>query len=162
MCRPEGQGTMILETSFRGRLLAGAAFGVLAAMQSAAQAAPAKHHRHHVDSISARLDRLEQVIEAQQAEIHRLKNQVGATQVAAGSGGATQPQAPDVSDSEVQQLQAEEDDLKRSQAAQYADIQSQRQSDVQTTFKNGRPTFKTADGNFSASLRALVQYDSAY
>ena len=34
--------------------------------------------------------------------------------------------------------------------------------DVQTSFKNGRPTFKTADGNFSASLRALVQFDSAY
>lgn len=153
---------MTFTTSLRARLLAGAAFTALAATQPMAHAAPAKHHRRHVDSITARLDRLEHVIEAQQAEIHRLKNQVGNTQVAAGSGGATQPQAADVSDSEVQQLQAEVDDLKRSQAAQYADIQSQRQSDVQATFKNGRPTFKTADGNFSASLRALVQYDSAY
>jgi phosphate-selective porin OprO/OprP len=109
------------------------------------------------------LDRLEHVIEEQQAEIHRLKSQVGNADIAAQSGGASaQLQRPDVSDSQVQQLQAEVEDLKRSQAAQYADVQSQRQSDVQTTFKNGRPTFKTADGNFSASPRALVQYDSAY
>ena len=76
---------MNFTTSFRARLLAGAAFAALLATQTAAHAAPAKHHRHRVDSISARLDRLEQVIEAQQAEIHRLKNQVGNTQVAAGS-----------------------------------------------------------------------------
>ena len=153
---------MISRVNLRARLLAGAAIGTLLVAQSVAHAATAKHHRHRVDSIAARLDRLEQVIEAQQAEIHRLKNQVGNAQVAQGSGGANQTGAPEVSDSEVQQLQAEVDDLKRSQAAQYADIQNQRQSDVQTTFKNGRPTFKTADGNFSASLRALVQYDSAY
>jgi phosphate-selective porin OprO/OprP len=90
---------------------------------------------------------------------------VGSGQVANESGGATQAasnQSPELSDSQVAQIQAEVEDLKRAQAAQYADVQSQRQSDVQTSFKNGRPTFKTADGNFSASLRALVQYDSAY
>ncbi|HEX3664590.1 MAG TPA: porin [Rhizomicrobium sp.] len=152
--------------SLRARLFAGAAISAVLATQAIAQNAPPKHHhRKAVDSVSARLDRLEHVIEEQQAEIHRLRAQVGNTQVAAQSGGAIQPAtnpSPDVSDADVQQLQAEVEDLKRAQAAQYADIQTQRQSDVQTTFKNGRPTFKTANGNFSASLRALVQYDSAY
>jgi phosphate-selective porin OprO/OprP len=53
-------------------------------------------------------------------------------------------------------------DLKRGQSAQYADIQSARAQDSQVTFKNGRPTFKTADGNFSVSLRTLLQFDMAY
>jgi len=150
--------------SLRARLFVGAAVSTVLITQAVARdAAPEHHQRRPVDSIATRLDRLEHVIEEQQAEIHRLKSQVGNADIAAQSGGAAaQLQRPDISDSQVQQLQAEVEDLKRSQAAQYADVQSQRQSDVQTTFKNGRPTFKTADGNFSASLRALVQYDSAY
>jgi phosphate-selective porin OprO/OprP len=138
-------------------LFAGGAF--------AQDASPKHRHRHVADSISARLDRLEHVIDEQQAEIQRLKAQVGGTQVAAQSGGASQASAQpssDLSDSQAAQIEVEVQDLKRAQAAQYADIQTQRRSDVQTSFKNGRPTFKTADGNFSASLRALVQYDSAY
>jgi phosphate-selective porin OprO/OprP len=63
---------------------------------------------------------------------------------------------------EVQALEAQVDDLKRSQNAQYTDMRDQRASDVQISFKNGRPTFKSSDGEFSLSLRALVQYDSAY
>lgn len=148
----------------RARLLVSAAAAALLATH-AAEAAPAHRHRHAGDGISARLDRLEQVIEQQQAEIHRLRSQVSNGQVANASGGATQPsqnQSSEVSDSQVQQIEAELQDLKRSQAAQYADIQTQRQSDVNVSFKNGRPTFKTADGNFSASLRSLIQFDSAY
>jgi phosphate-selective porin OprO and OprP len=152
-------------TGFRARLL-GAAATALVASGAMAQDAPPKHrHRHSAGSIAARLDRLEHVIEEQQAEIHRLKAQVGNTQVATASGSGIQPsptRSSDVSDSQVAQIEAEVQDLKRAQAAQDADIQGQRASDVQTSFKNGRPTFKTADGNFSASLRALVQYDSAY
>jgi len=62
----------------------------------------------------------------------------------------------------IHDLQAEVDDLKRSQNAQYTDMRDQRAGDVQISFKNGRPTFKTSDGEFSLSLRALVQFDSAY
>ena len=155
-CRPK----------FRMRLLVGVAIGALLTTQAFAQApTPGYRHRHAADSISARLDRLERIIGEQQAEIHRLKSQVGKAQVASESGGATRAavnQSPELSDSQVAQIQAEVDDLKRSQAAQYADIRSEHQSDVQTSFKNGRLTFKTADGNFSASLRALLQFDSAY
>jgi len=150
---------------FRARLLLSAAAAAIFAGGALAQdaQAPRHRHRHADDSVAARLDRLEHVIEEQQAEIRRLRAAVGNTQVAAQSGGATQQSpAPGVSNAQAQELQAQVDDLKRAQAAQYADVQSQRQSDVQISLKNGRPTFKTADGNFSASLRALVQYDSAY
>jgi phosphate-selective porin OprO/OprP len=53
-------------------------------------------------------------------------------------------------------------DLKRAQSAQYADVQSQRAQDIQFSFKNGRFTAKSADGEFSLSTRALVQFDAAY
>ncbi|MBV9570056.1 MAG: hypothetical protein JO056_02330 [Alphaproteobacteria bacterium] len=153
---------MRLPAITRARLLAGAAAAVMVATQGGAQAAPSKHRRHAIDSVAARLDRLEHVIEAQQAEIRRLRSQVSNTEIATQTGGAPQQQPSEMSDSQVQQLEAEIADLKRSQAAQYADVQSQRQSDVQVAFKNGRPTFKTSDGNFSASLRTLLQFDSAY
>lgn len=153
-------------TRLYAQLLLGTAAAALFASGAFAQDAPAPkyRHRHAAASVAARLARLEQLISAQQEEIHRLKAQVGNTQVAAQSGGAqaSAQQPSEISDSQAQQIEAEVQDLKRAQAAQYADVQSQRQSDVQTSFKNGRPTFKTADGNFSASLRALVQYDSAY
>jgi phosphate-selective porin OprO/OprP len=53
-------------------------------------------------------------------------------------------------------------DLKRSQSAQYGDVN--RQIGALPTFKltNGRPTFSTPDGDFSLALRALVQFDTAY
>lgn len=155
---------MISSTLSRAKLFAGAALGALLATQAVAQDAPPKHRHHRTaDSIGARLDRLEHVIEEQQAEIRRLKSRVGNAQAANESGGATQAsasQSSEVSDSQVAQIQAEVENLKR--AAQYADIQNQRQSDVNVSLKNGRPTFKTADGNFSASLRTLLQFDSAY
>jgi phosphate-selective porin OprO/OprP len=146
--------------SLRVNLFTGAAIGALVATQTFAQSATPSHHRKAADGVSARLDRLERIIEEQQTEIRRLRSQVGSTQVAAQP--ANGPPQAEVSDSQVQQIQAEVEDLKRAQAAQYADIQSQRHSDVQVSLKNGRPTFKTADGNFSAALRTLVQYDSAY
>ena len=53
-------------------------------------------------------------------------------------------------------------DLKRSTANQYADTQAQRASDVKVTLDNGRPTFTSADGQFTAAIRLLSQLDWAY
>ncbi len=141
----------------RVRLFAAVA-SVLVATQAMAQDAPPKRHSHRdaADSIAARLDKLEQVIREQQAEIRRLKRLVGA-QTATQPVGTPQP---DGGNAEVQQLQAQVDDLKRSQAAQYADIQDQQAKAVKVSVSNGRPTITGED--FSFSLRSLVQYDSAY
>ncbi|HTQ13502.1 MAG TPA: porin [Rhizomicrobium sp.] len=84
---------------------------------------------------------------------------------------------------QVNALNAQLQDLKRSQSAQYDDAQRQavevqkavaeaqaetaaqakaRKSGVKVSLDNGRPTIASADGRFSASIRALVQFDSGY
>jgi phosphate-selective porin OprO/OprP len=55
-------------------------------------------------------------------------------------------------------LQQQMQDLKASQASKYAE--QKRATDEMVSLDNGRPTFKK--GDFSASLRALVQFDAAY
>lgn len=61
---------------------------------------------------------------------------------------------------DIQDLQAQVQDLKRSTADQYSDVQNQQAKGVKVTINNGRPTITGDD--FSLSLRALVQYDTAY
>jgi phosphate-selective porin OprO and OprP len=65
---------------------------------------------------------------------------------------------------QIDELNSQVVDLKRSQSSQYADVQAQAQkpADVSVSLKNGRPSFKTADGDFTAEIRALVQFDNAY
>ena len=60
---------------------------------------------------------------------------------------------------EVESLQVQLGDLKRSQSDQYGDVSRQFTNLGQVKLDNGRPTFSTSDGNFSASIRALVQFD---
>ena len=60
---------------------------------------------------------------------------------------------------EVESLQVQLGDLKRSQSDQYGDVTRQFANLGQLRLDNGRPTFSTNDGNFSASIRALVQLD---
>ena len=63
---------------------------------------------------------------------------------------------------QVQTLSDQLVELKRSQSAQYSDIQDRQSQNVGVPLKNGKPTFTSADGDFSLSIRALVQFDSAY
>jgi phosphate-selective porin OprO/OprP len=65
---------------------------------------------------------------------------------------------------QIDELNSQVVDLKRSQSSQYADIQAQaiKPADVSVSLKNGRPGFKTADGDFTAEIRTLVQFDTAY
>lgn len=61
---------------------------------------------------------------------------------------------------DIQDLNAQVQDLKRSTADQYTDVQNQQAKGAKFSLKNGRPTF--TDGDFTFSLRGLVQYDTAY
>jgi phosphate-selective porin OprO/OprP len=66
---------------------------------------------------------------------------------------------------QIDDLNAQVSDLKRSTADQYSDVvekQSSAKSDVSVSLKNGRPAFKSADGDFSLEIRSLVQFDTAY
>lgn len=63
---------------------------------------------------------------------------------------------------QVQDLSAQVQDLKRSSADQYSDLRSQQSQSVKVAITNGRPTISSADGDFTAAIRALVQFDSGY
>lgn len=79
---------------------------------------------------------------------------------------ATQQSKIDALQEQIDDLNAQVSDLKRSSSDQYADVAraqaAQPTSDVAVSLKNGRPSFKTGDGNFTLDIRALVQYDTAY
>lgn len=60
---------------------------------------------------------------------------------------------------QIQTLNDQVVDLKRSTGDQYTDVQNRADAALKVTLNNGRPTLATADGNFSASLRATVQFD---
>ncbi len=85
-------------------------------------------------------------------------------QAGAQSGTASSPSASDEKiqqlEQDIQDLSAQVQDLKRSSADQYTDIQNQQAKGVKVSIKNGRPTI--SDGDFSLSLRSLVQFDTAY
>ncbi len=51
---------------------------------------------------------------------------------------------------QIDELNAQVSDLKRSQSSQYTDVSAQvnKPADVAVSLKNGRPSFKTADGEF--------------
>jgi len=86
-----------------------------------------------------------------------------ALSTAAQAGAADQGKI-DALQQQIDNLNAQVADLKRSTSDQYTDV-VQKQSappDVSVSLKNGRPSFKTADGDFSLDIRALVQFDSAY
>ncbi|HEY0106945.1 MAG TPA: porin [Rhizomicrobium sp.] len=86
----------------------------------------------------------------------------------AGAAHAAAPQ-PNDTDSRLRALEQELDDvntqlgdLKRSQSDQYGDVNRQIGSLPTVKLANGRPTFATADGEFSLAIRSLVQFDTAY
>ena len=95
----------------------------------------------------AKLDALQQQVQQLSSELQTLKQERAAE-------AAAQADQPDLSAAVI--------DLKRSSSAQYADIQDQRAKDVKVSLKNGRPTFTSADGDFSLAIRSLLQYDTAY
>jgi phosphate-selective porin OprO/OprP len=63
---------------------------------------------------------------------------------------------------EVDELKEQIQDLKAGTASKFVEVKRAADEQPKVTLDNGRPTFKTADGDFSASLRVLVQADGAY
>ena len=98
------------------------------------------------------------------------------TWVSAAQAGTSGPNSTDAKiqalEAEIQSLSNQVQDLKRStidQKDQYAEVQK-RQAEIQrrqtsavnVSIDNGRPTIASADGNFTASIRALSQLDWGY
>jgi phosphate-selective porin OprO/OprP len=53
-------------------------------------------------------------------------------------------------------------DIKRSTSAQYADVNKRLDAQTRVGLDNGRLTFASANGDFTLSLRSLVQFDYGY
>ena len=91
---------------------------------------------------------------------------VGTAGLALASGAHAAAAQPSDTEDRLRALQQELDDvntqlgdLKRSQSDQYSDVNRQFSGQVQIKLDNGRPTFTSADGDFSLAIRALAQLD---
>lgn len=99
----------------------------------------------------------------QNARIERLEAAVAALAQAIQARGADQT-APAAQTTElaqqVQDLQAQVEDLHQSSAAQVNDVRNTVLANT-VSLANGRPTFATGDGQFTAALRGVFQLDAA-
>ena len=88
----------------------------------------------------------------------------GAAVIATSQALAAAPTTEDrlrALEDELDNVNAQLGDLKRSQSNQYDDLNHQL-GIVTVKLDNGRPTIATGDGNFTLALRTLVQFDVAY
>jgi phosphate-selective porin OprO/OprP len=126
--------------NFRPALLAGVAAGTVLAGELPVKAADGAGS----DPRGAQIDALERQVQDLARQIQDLKQQ----------------QARDAENQPVATAQVQ--DLKRSQSDLHADAQKPDSSQNTVSLANGRPTFTSADGQFTAAIRALGQFDSAY
>jgi len=128
----------------RSILLTGAALAALAWPQLAA-ARPATE---------ARVKALESEVSELKAEVESLKA------LAVRPAPAVVASPPPAAQAEVEELRAQVADLKAQTAVGFSAVRDE----IPTTtvsLANGRPTFSTADGRFSATLHAVMQLDTA-
>ncbi len=120
-------------------LAAGASLGALVAADAAA--APADEAQR-----DARIARLEAAVAALQGEV--AQNQALAKENAELK-------------EEVGDLQTQVADLKTSTVQQLSDVRQSADNQPRVSLANGRPSFSTADGQFTAALRGQLQLDTA-
>src|SRR5579871_46664 len=144
---------MKLKTLFLGAA-AFVCLGAPAFAQAGNDTPPPKKH-HHGSGLEERLDRMERLIEAQQAEIRDLKAKVGQANESGGAAStaaaapAPSPQ-PEVSAAEFQALQN-----------QVYEQAAENKGQAAVTIKKGRPTIASKDGKYSLAITSLVQADAA-
>ncbi|HEX2593302.1 MAG TPA: porin, partial [Rhizomicrobium sp.] len=118
-----------------------------------------------------RLDDMQRMIEQQQQHIADQDNEIAGLKKALGKKGkvvvaAAPAPAPAVASDEVRQQFAPQQAQIDKLAATVDDNQNSYKIDKQeqstVSMAGGRPTFSSADGRFTASLRLLGQYDMAY
>jgi len=97
---------------------------------------------------------------ARDARLARLEAAVAALQGVAAQNQQLAQQNDELK-GEVGQLQAQVADLKATTVIQLQDVRQTESNQPHVAFPNGRPTFATADGKFTASLRGQLQLDSA-
>jgi phosphate-selective porin OprO/OprP len=146
---------MKLKVILMGAAACACLVGPAFAQDAASPATPKKHH-HHATGLEDRLDRMERLIEEQQAEIRDLKAKMGQANASGGASTtvAAAPTAPapqpEVSGAEFQALQN-----------QVYEQAAENKGQAAVTLKKGRPTIATKDGKYSLSITSLVQADVA-
>ena len=150
-------------------LLLGAAAAVMIASAPCAFAADN-------DAVMKRLDQMQKMIEAQQKQIESQKKEIGSLSRALGRKGVgmpapepvaapappAPPAPPPVVETRLQQQDVKIDDLVTKFAAERDARRLATQQQPQASVTNGRLQIASADGRFSAALRATVQYDMGY
>jgi phosphate-selective porin OprO/OprP len=135
--------------------LAGA---LMASASTAALAAP--KHKHHAaatpDMRDAKLQALEQEVNELKAEVAAMRDQTGSQQAAAGQAPALQAELADT--------RAQLAEVKTVQATAVADIDTLKAppsgATVIPSLPNGKLALATADGRFTANIRAIVMFDA--
>jgi phosphate-selective porin OprO/OprP len=97
---------------------------------------------------------------ARDARLAKLEAAVAALQGVAAQNQQLQQQNAQLK-GEVDQLQAQVTDLKATTVTQLDDVRQTESNLPKVTFPGGRPTFASADGKFTASLRGQLQLDTA-
>jgi phosphate-selective porin OprO/OprP len=123
-----------------------------------------------------RLDQMQKMIETQQKQIETQKKEIGSLNKALGRKGATLPAPepvaapapvapvapPPVVETRLQQQDQKIDELVAKFGAEQDARRLAVQEQPQASVTNGRLQIASADGRFSAALRATVQYDMGY
>jgi phosphate-selective porin OprO/OprP len=92
----------------------------------------------------------------------------GHAQEAVEAGASAAPPAPSSAEDKLRLLEERVDalneqiaDLKASMSAETSDLRRTQEATT-VSLANGRPTFATADGQFTASIRGVVHFDAAH
>ncbi|HZZ87899.1 MAG TPA: porin [Caulobacteraceae bacterium] len=97
---------------------------------------------------------------ARDARIARLEAAVAALQGVAAENQQLQQQNAELK-GEVDQLNAQVTDLKATTITQLSDVRTAEDKQPTLTFPGGRPSFASADGKFTVSVRGQLQLDTA-
>src|SRR6185437_9892671 len=147
-----------------------------AAAAMMAAAAPSAFAQTDNDAVMKRLDQMQRMIETQQKQIETQKKEIGSLNKALGRKGAALPAPepvaapapvapvapPPVVETRLQQQDQKIDELVAKFGAEQDARRFVAQEQPQASITNGRLQVASADGRFSAALRATVQYDVGY
>jgi phosphate-selective porin OprO/OprP len=97
---------------------------------------------------------------AAEVRLEKLEAAVAALQAAQQGEAALAKENAELK-GEVSGLEAQVADLKASSQSQIQEIRQTAASAPKLTMPNGRPTFATADGKFTATLHGVMQFDAA-
>ena len=147
-----------------------------AAAAMMAAAAPSAFAQTDNNAVMKRLDQMQKMIDAQQKQIESQKKEITGLNRALGRKGVTlpppepvavptpaaPPATPPVVETRLQQQDQKIDDMVAKFAAEQDARRLASQEQSQASVTNGRLQIASADGRFSAALRATVQYDVGY